>query len=189
MSEELKAKVSQLTDALAKSEAKAEELAKQIKQLSPPEPSIDVGGVSIAKSAVGDQAFELLTKQQAEAEALKDQIAKAEAEQKLEAIAKQAQDDYPHLPLEPANLALIISKAGGDDLTKLLKSANEAIGKFTTKRGKTGGNKGDDDDPLAKVEALAKAMQTEKGIPFAKAYDQVLTDNPDLYTAYREAQQ
>jgi hypothetical protein len=52
--------------------------------------------------------------------------------------------------------------------------------------GQDGGGRGPE-TAEAKIESLARARAAEKGLPFAQAYTEVLTENPALYTEHRTA--
>jgi len=52
--------------------------------------------------------------------------------------------------------------------------------------GGDGGGRGPE-APEAKIERLARERAAEKGLPFAQAYIEVLTENPALYTEHRSA--
>lgn len=166
-----KAKVADLT--------KAADIAKNDEVLK-------VGETEVRKSAVGEASFAFMKAQQAE-------IQKARDEAELATLTKRAGDELGHLPGEPIAKAKVLKAIGGmgeEDrkaLDTMLKAGEAAVAKgfstFGIKPGVT-----NSDDPVAKLDGLAKARATKDSIPYAKAYDEVLKTDEGraLYDASRK---
>jgi hypothetical protein len=155
----------------------------------------------------------LLAKQKADLEAAisVEKAAREEAERKsvaAEALAKAEREErrlsefitvgksrFKTIPGEDIPKGSLL-KALADKLTpeenegvlKMLDAGSAAMGQmfvpsggYTTSAGGGGAEK--------QLEELAKAKQSAKSISFAKAYDEVLNERPDLYAKYREEKQ
>lgn len=165
---DLEAKVADLT--------KAADIAKNDEVLK-------VGETEVRKSAVGDATFAMFKAQQ-------DDLKKARDETEMVTLTKRAETEIGHLPGEAiakAKVLKAIAKMSDEDkavLDTMLKAGEAAIVKGFTKFGvPTGGANAD--DPLAKLDAMAKAKSEKDGTPYAKAYTAVL-DTPEGKRLYAE---
>lgn len=148
---------------------------------------LKVGETEVRKSAVGEASFAFMKAQQAE-------IAKARDEAEMERLTKRASDELGHLPGEAIAKAKVLKAIGGmgeEDrkaLDTMLKAGEAAIAKgFTTFGIKPGAT--NSDDPIAKLDGLAKARAAKDSIPYAKAYTAVLetAEGQELYAASQKA--
>lgn len=110
---------------------------------------------------------------------------------RLVELAKMADDKIPNLKGTSTEKGTILKSLEDnlppDDLPKvmeLLEAGSVAMGKQFSPVGRGGDIA--TGSALEKLHTLAKARQTEKGIPWAKALDQVSRENPDLYMESRE---
>lgn len=117
--------------------------------------------------------------------------AKRDAELRAERLQKRAAEELGKLPQKDGGAAYVlkaIEDGDGTDAEKaaameMLKAANEAAaGNYNPVGTSNGGD--DDSDPLAKLDRMANKRAEEKGITFAKAYEQVLLteEGRALYT-------
>lgn len=132
---------------------------------------------------------EPIRKQLEEGRAAKEQLAKAmEAADLAESVAK-ARDLKVGNPEKVGELLLRVRKgtttaADAEQIEAVLKSAAEIGAKSPLFKsiGSAEGVPGD--DPEAVLKAKADEIVKAKGITFAKAYDEALAANPDLYNAF-----
>lgn len=164
----------------------------QCKKAADADETLSVGGATIAKSMVGDQAFAVMKAQQAQIEEQREAFAKAQEAMADQTFAKRASDDFPHLagtvedraavlkhiakaPEAVQKAAEAILKAAEGSAKLAFKSVGHGNGQVT----KTEGN--------AEAELTKLATELVKSsagkLTFAKAYDQVALANPALYEA------
>lgn len=131
-----------------------------------------------------DPVGKALARAEQRATDLEAQVASLVAKGEVEAILKGDLKDVPGATAELAESVRKLRRAdpaAAETLVKQLKGQAlqlKASGLFKT-LGKDGGEIKKAED---KLDQLAKKRATEKGIAFATAYDQVLQENPDLYT-------
>lgn len=115
-----------------------------------------------------------------------DELAKAQREStdRLEKadLEKRATTEIGHLGGDLSARTALLKAVGTiqDEATRtavaaVLKGADAVLKMAQTSVGtRAGGDGGAQDEPLEKLDALARDASTKKGIPFAKAYDEVL---------------
>lgn len=125
-----------------------------------------------------------------------DEYRKALAEQIIKGkrleFAKRAQSELAHLPGEEVHKVSLLevidaiadepTRAG---ITKMLHANDAGLAEAMKRRGTTGGVAEGSTDVNKKLEVMAKAWQTEKGVTFAKAFDQVL-NSPEGKALYAQ---
>lgn len=119
------------------------------------------------------------------------ELAKLATERANETLAKRAETELNHLPGDrDTKVALLkaLDAVEPDQKTKvgeLLKAANTGLSKAFEKAGTSAAQPGAG-SPEAKLEELAKAHAAKKGIPYAKAYAEVLTtpEGAELYATH-----
>lgn len=140
-------------------------------------------GVTLRKSAVGPEVFEMLKSQDQE-------LVKMRNEQQMQAFVKSAQsDERKHLPGEDLAKAAALRAIDGlpEDVKKtigeMLNAGNAALGQeFTAKASAHTTLKAGED----KLESLAKAYQAEHKVSYSKAYEEVM-NSPEGMAAYNES--
>lgn len=177
---DLEVQVADLTKKLEAETAKVTELTKAKEAIEKDE-VIKVGETEVRKSVVGDGVFAVIKAQQAE-------IAKERDAREIAELTKAAETAYGSLPGEPiakAKALRAVSKLGDEDkavVEAMLKAGEAAMKAGFNTIGKAGGSiaEGSAEDKLDK---LAKAKAEKDGVPFAKAYDEVLKseDGKRLY--------
>lgn len=124
-----------------------------------------------------------------------EKIAKAEREARETAeFAKRAETEAAHLPGETSAKAAVLKHMASapEEVRKafdaIVKAADKSMAGAFEKRGVSGGNVAGD-DPLVKLETLAKAHAEKNNMAFAKAYDAVLqtAEGQQLYSQARQA--
>lgn len=107
-------------------------------------------------------------------------------------FTKRAKDEIPNLTGSDEEkggilktLANQLLKEDFDKVLALLKCGDAAMKKGFQPVGASGSG---DSDPAAKLETLAKARAAEKHISLAKAKDQILQEQPELYKEMRDAE-
>lgn len=138
-----------------------------------------------------DEQAEELRKAREKADAFeKSANEEREARRKAE-LAKQAENDYGALPGTPEEKAVVLKSldkleaSEREGVTKLLKAGNAAMSQLTKAEGSESGT-ANDGDAWSQIEKLATARAAQDKIPFSKATDLVIAENPKLYAAYRE---
>lgn len=142
---------------------------------------LEIEGVAIRKSEMGDASFAILKKQQEIIE--------------LGKFEKMADAEIPHLPGTAAEKAVSLraitklEKGVSEGITKLLKAGSEALGKLMKSTGKEGKSVENEDDPVAKIDQLAKDVAKKDNISYHTAYAKVLETDEGraLYKASRPA--
>lgn len=140
-------------------------------------------GVTLRKSAVGSDVFEMLKSQDQE-------LVKMRNEQQMQTFVKTAQsDERKHLPGEDMAKAAALRAIDGlsEDVKKtigeMLNAGNAALGQeFTAKASAHNTLKAGED----KLESLAKAYQAEHKVSYSKAYEEVM-NSPEGMAAYNES--
>lgn len=184
--EKAEADLAKATTDLTAEKAKVADLAKAA-DIAKNDEVLKVGETEVRKSAVGEASFAFMKAQQAE-------IQKARDEAELATLTKRAETEIGHLPGEAIAKAKVLKAIGGmgeEDrkaLDTMLKAGEAAIAKgFTTFGVKPGAP--NSDDPIAKLDGLAKAKASKDSISYAKAYDEVLKteEGQALYAASQKA--
>jgi hypothetical protein len=147
---------------------------------------------AILKAADPLVAAEIIKLRKANAAAAK-QLADITDEAEVKKFIDRAKIDYVNLPMAADKLGPILKRATGllpaEDMTELLRVL-KAASTLTGEALRTSNNLGQQiikaGTAEAELEALATAKASKDGVSFAKAYDMVLTERPDLYTRYRE---
>lgn len=184
--------------------ASVEDLEKQSMTTTPAAPD-----QAAIEKAVAEAVAKATATLKAEAEAAKaaaqaaeqraekaEQAAQAEkAARELADLTKRVEAEFPTLPGQPVTKAAAIGaveKMDGpvkDALLAMLKAGEAAM-----KQVASGRQMGTSAVPPAsgsagaELDALAKTIQTAKSVSFAKAYDEALSQRPDLYARYMAEQ-
>jgi hypothetical protein len=151
--------------AVTKAKAEFDAEVKKQAELAKSDETFEFDGKTIRKSIAGEDNFAVM-KSLAESKELNDFAKKAEGA------------DYNKLPGEPMAKAKALrslskmDKDAREAIEAMLKSGNTALGKAFAEIGKNGGSA--PGGPEDQLDSLAKAMATEKTIPFAEAYNKVL---------------
>lgn len=140
-------------------------------------------GVTLKKSAVGAEVFELLKSQDQD-------LVKMRNAQEMAEFVKVAGDDlHKHLPGEVLAKAAALRAIGGlsaevqKTIGEMLKAGNAAIGEEFTVKASGHTKISSAEDTLT---GLAKAYAEKHNVSFAKAYDHVM-DTPEGMAAFNEA--
>lgn len=143
----------------------------------------------ILKAADPLVAAEIVKLRKANAAAAK-QLAQLDEEREIKKVATQIQTDMRGLPVKAEEFAPILKRAMGamdeadsKELMRVLKAASNAVEDSLRVTGLPSHlvQKGNAE---SEIETLAKAKQKAENITFAKAYDDVLAQNPALYSRF-----
>lgn len=123
-----------------------------------------------------------------------DKLAKAERDRREAAeLAKEAEIKYGNLPGESSakgRVLKLIRDSGDEDVRKtaeeMLLAGDKAMKAALDSVGSDVPVAGSAEDRL---DALAKERAKQDDVPYAKAYDQVLAENPNLYTEYTKSRE
>jgi hypothetical protein len=149
----------------------------------------DDGEDPILKAADPLVAAEIIKLRKANAAAAK-QLAQLDEEREIKKVASQITSDMPGLPVKAETFAPILKRAMGamdesdaTELLRVLKAASNAVEDSLRSTGLPMHlvQKGNAE---SEIERLAKEKQKAENITFAKAYDDVLTANPALYSRF-----
>lgn len=152
------------------------------------DPTVEVNGATIAKSAVGEAAFEALTKQAEE-------IRNAKDEAEMAKFTKRASEELGNMPGTDEEHAHVLKAVAGLDekaaatLSTLFKAANDAMGEGFRETGQGGeGPQASATVTKAEQQLDAKAKEIEKrdSVPYHSAYAKAMTENPALYKNYQD---
>lgn len=179
--EEVRGEVEEFIASLTK---RAEDAESEVTLLKSVEKTDEEKEAELLKSA--DPAIRKMV-EDAQAEAAEaNSIAKAERESRLNREFLEKAASLPFVPGETQEKADIL-KAASESLTaeqygaleKMLRGANDSMkasGIF-----KVNGSGQNTEGAEGRIESLAKARAEEKEITYEQAYDEILTENPDLY--------
>jgi hypothetical protein len=156
---------------------------------------VAAGGILIRKSKVGADVFSVLKATTEQNATLAEQVKKSDEAAALAKFEKQADAEFAHLPGTSAERAELlkaidampeaVKKATLANMAiqeKLAKSAFTMIGRDASDLGL---EKKDEDNAEAELDKKAREIVGKSaGTSYAKAYDQVCKDNPDLYAKY-----
>ncbi len=167
-----------------------DEKAADCKKHADGDESLTLYGQTVKKSVVGEATFQIMKGQAEEIKANKEAFEKAQNIAKEATFAKRAVDEFAHVAGSVEDRAAVIKLFdGADEKTKaageaILKAA-EGAAKLAFKKVGAGGGEGQADGASAegKLEKLAKSREEASAgkLTFAKAYDQVIKENPALY--------
>lgn len=177
------ADIAEITKRAEAAEAKVAELTKRLEDAESLAKRADdeilkVGETEIRKSAVGAEMF-------AFAKAQNEALAKAREEAELTALAKRASTEFGALPGTDVLKARILKAASAmpDEVAKALEAALTA-GNAAMKLGfeKAGmGRVAPVGSATEELDTMAKARASKDGVSYAKAYDLVTQENPEIY--------
>jgi hypothetical protein len=143
----------------------------------------------ILKAADPLVAAEIVKLRKANAAAAK-QLAQLDEEREIKKVATQIETDMRGLPVKAADFAPILKRAMGamdeadsKELVRVLKAASNTVEDAMRSTGLPA-HLVQKSNAEAEIEELAKAKQKAENITFAKAYDQVLAQNPALYSRF-----
>jgi TolA-binding protein len=109
-------------------------------------------------------------------------------------FVRKAETDLCHLPgdnVEKGKVLRVISKldpAALGELTKLLAAGNEALKQLNQPVGKDSRGETATGRAYVTIEKKAKELAAEKRISFEKAFDHVMSSDPELYEQYLQEQ-
>ncbi len=152
------------------------------------------GTQTIRKSVVGADAFNFMKAQAEQLAAADERIRKADERTAQATFMKRAGDEIPFIAGTVEERAAMLKgiDAMTDPIAKkaaltALEAANKLAKTAFSKIGKFGGDLPEGGDSAeAELNKLAKAAADAGKIPFAKAYDQVVAANPELYAKHKE---
>lgn len=162
-------------------EATAEGRVELINKAALAKEEVEVNGVMIKKSLVGEEVFALVKAQSEQIKKHQDQVKKAEEFQRTEVLKSQAVTEYKNLPGSVDDKVLVLKSIDTlpqeerDRITTLLKSANASFGKLFVPNGDDTPPAEDGDGALTQLNTLAKNHATAQNITFEKAYSEVLS--------------
>lgn len=143
----------------------------------------------ILKAADPLVAAEIIKLRKANASAAK-QLAQLDEEREIKKVAVQISTDMRGLPVKADDFAPILKRAMGamdeadsKELVRVLKAASNAVEDSLRSTGLPA-HLVQKSNAEAEIEELAKAKQKAENITFAKAYDDVLAQNPALYSRF-----
>lgn len=143
----------------------------------------------ILKAADPLVAAEIVKLRKANAAAAK-QLAQLDEEREIKKVAVQITTDMRGLPVKADDFAPILKRAMGamdeadsKELVRVLKAASNAVEDSLRSTGLPA-HLVQKSSAETEIEALAKAKQKAENITFAKAYDDVLAQNPALYSRF-----
>lgn len=177
------AEIAEITKRAEAAEAKVVELTKRLEDAEALAKRADdeilkVGDAEIRKSVAGPEMFALLKSQAAE-------VAKARDEAELTALAKRASTEFGALPGVDVMKARVLKAASAmpEDvskaLTEMLTAGNAAMKLGFEKAGM--GRVAPVGSATEELDTMAKARASKDGISYAKAYDLVTQENPEIY--------
>lgn len=136
-------------------------------------------------------AREHYERMKARSDAADKMIEKMQNERRLSEIAKQFAEDFPKLPVTGTEMAPILDKVASalddaemDELKRVLKAGNDALGNYEKAVGLLGTGGATVTSAEAELDKKAKERAAKDNVSFEKAYAAVLTENPDLYARY-----
>lgn len=143
----------------------------------------------ILKAADPLVAAEIIKLRKANASAAK-QLAQLDEEREIKKVAVQIATDMRGLPVKAEDFAPILKRAMGamdeadsKELVRVLKAASNVVEDSLRSTGLPA-HLVQKSNAEAEIEELAKAKQKAENITFAKAYDDVLAQNPALYSRF-----
>ena len=166
-------------------EAKKSSLQKSLKNLDP---------------AVRDQVSALWKSQKqaiAKAERLEKSLASERDERLRKEFIAKAHKEFKFVPgKSPDEIGLMLKSLHAmdsqiaKDIEGIFKSVSAMIekGSLLDEIGSTMTGVGDSSSAYGKLDAIAKSQVEKSGVSYAQAFDQAMTSNPDLYTAYLNEQ-
>ena len=128
----------------------------------------------------------------AEREQLRKQLADAKDREETAVLKAQAGklEKLSAKPEEVVDLLKKLDSEGRDSLMRILRSADELVGKGAEILQKGNGQDGEpaEDDPVAKVMVMVQELRKSNAdMSDAQAKSEVFSKHPELYTAYRDA--
>jgi hypothetical protein len=159
--------------------------------VSPPEdPPEDPPIEPVGKEGIDPDVVQLITKaqetaQQAESRALKaeERIAKMESESAQQVAIAKTETLLGGMPGNATVLAGLVAKASDEELaalTEVFKAGQAGIAAATRE---IGFSKAPEGSPQAKLQTLVEKTAKERNISIAKAYAEVMINDPSLYDA------
>lgn len=175
-------------EAFGKSDSAAR--AEIIKKAAEADEVVNVDGVEMRKSAVGEAAFKILKSQQAKLAEIVAKAEAAEAAQIQKSLEAEAEKELPHLPGDVVTKALLLKsiKAMPAEVQTaqmaILKAADEAMAKNFKEIGQTG--TATENTASENLNKKAEEIAKSENISIAKAYAKVL-ETPEGAKLYAEA--
>jgi hypothetical protein len=184
----------------AVSDEQREALAKAFppKKAAPAADDEDEDDKPVAKAAVAPEVQALIEKAESDKAALIERLEKAEKAAEIEKAARldeqaiaKSKTELDSLAVNHDVVAPALRKFAEQDadaaaaITELLKSVNtQARESGLFKELGTAAAGDADASASGQLDTIAKALSTEKGLPFAKAYEQAVAEHPELVNAY-----
>lgn len=150
------------------------------------------------KKSVAPEVRALIEKAESDKQALIARLEKAEQSAAIEKAARldeqaivKSQSELDSLAVDHNKVAPALRKFAEQDaeaaeaITSMLKSVNGQAREAGLFKEVGTGAAGDAEASAAgQIDTIAKALSTEKGIPFAKAYEEAVSAHPELVNAY-----
>lgn len=118
-------------------------------------------------------------------------LAEMDEEREIAKAVAAVKSDYQHLPIKPENFGPVLKRMSGTmseedfaEVKRVLKAADHAMLTATTMSG-PGGYAIAKGTAETRLDSMAKERAEKTGVSFAKAYTEVMRDNPDLYNQYK----
>lgn len=186
---DLTASVTKANADSATKDATIADLQKRLAAAEAAKGAADDGEDPILKAADPLVAAEIVKLRKANAAAAK-QLAQLDEEREIKKVATQITTDMRGLPVKADDFAPILKRAMGamdeadsKELVRVLKAASNAVEDSLRSTGMPM-HLVQKSNAEAEIETLAKAKQKAENITFAKAYDDVLAQNPALYSRF-----
>lgn len=146
-----------------------------------------VDGNTVSKNAVGDSVFAVLKSQQAQIDAQKTAVEKAQRDAETAVLTKRASDEFGHLPCKAEELAPVLKAVEG--MPEAVRTTAEAILKaaegMAAKAFDTTGHRGsltpEGATAIEKLDSLAKNHAEEHNLGYEISYAAVIEKHVDLY--------
>lgn len=173
---------------LAKSADERKVEAKEaVKKAQEDDEQLEVAGVTVKKSAVGDASFAIMKAMAAENKAAKEIAVLEKAKREQAETEAEAESTFDNLAGSPADKAKLLKAAKDDEkVMEILKSANAAMGANFDEIGSSAPAGADGSSPNDRMETLVKSYMNENpGVDEPSAYAAVM-DTPAGRKAYKE---
>lgn len=147
-----------------------------------------VNGITISKSAVGEDVFKSIT-------AMQKELAKSQHETLMKSLEAEVEKQYPNLPGDVRNKAILLNSINQmpEDIAKMAKDylskANDNMGAVVNKSlgsGEPGKDISAKKEAEQKLDELAKSIMEKENLTFGEAYSKALNtpEGTKLYDQY-----
>lgn len=147
---------------------------------------LEIDGVVLVKSSVGEEMFEVIKSQQAEIQKQAQEVTKARELAIQAGFVRKASSDYSHLPGTADEIGTLlretanISKGAKATLDTVLTSLEKMNASTFISKGH-GGGENEGTPALEKLDTLAKNYAEANGVDYETAYSAVLEKNQNLW--------